>query len=77
VVPNDVVFETKVVPHELLKARNLSRIAQEVELANNKAFEVDAHGIWFTPQELDALEDSEDIDSVQWCTTTPPVLAPY
>ncbi len=71
-----VVFETQFVPHELLKSRDLSRIAAEVKLANGKSFEVDAHGIWFTPEELDALEETDDMDSVKWCTATPPMLAP-
>lgn len=72
----DVVFETQHVSHELLRSRNLSQIATDVKLANGRSFEVDAHGIWFTPEELDALEETEDMDAVKWCTATPPLLAP-
>ena len=73
----DVVFETQLVSHELLKSRNLSRIAAEVKLANGESFAVDAHGIWFTPEELSALEETDDMDSIKWCTATPPMLAPH
>ncbi|MEM6776419.1 MAG: hypothetical protein AAF670_02110 [Planctomycetota bacterium] len=75
-VDADVIFETQLVSHELLKSRSLSRIADEVKLANGKSFEVDAHGTWFTLEELDALEETDDMDAVEWCTATPPMLAP-
>ena len=73
---DDVVFETDVVQNELLRLGNMSRIAQEVKLSNGGAFAVDAHNTWFTSEELDALEDSDDFDSVEWCTATPPMIAP-
>jgi len=73
----DAIFETEVVPHELLKQRDLFRIAKEVKLVGGGLFEFDAHGIWFTPEELDAFDKSDgDIENVPWCTPTPPVLAP-
>lgn len=71
----DVVFETEAVPHELLKARDVERISRDVELAGGGMFIVDAHNIWFTPEELDALEDEDcDWDTIEWCTPTPPIL---
>ena len=76
----DAIFETEVVPHEILKQRNFFRIAEEVRLVGGGKFEFDAHGIWFTPEELDALDALDDEESegeeVPWCSKTPPALPP-
>lgn len=72
----DVVFETEVVPNELLKLGDISRIAENVKLSNGGFFKVEAHNVWFTQGEFDALESDDDSDSVEWCTPTPPVLPP-
>jgi hypothetical protein len=73
----DAVFETEVVPHELLMFRSAERIAEEVRLSDGGTFEVDAHGIWFTPQELDAIDECDgNIAEIAWSTGTPPLIAP-
>ncbi len=72
----DVIFETDIVPNELLKTRNMARIAQSVKLSNGGTFEVDAHNIWLMPEELEAIEENDDVDSIRWCTATPPIFAP-
>lgn len=73
---SSVVFETEPVPHNLLLERNMRQSSREIKLVTGGRFEVDAHNIWFTPQELDALEEDDcDFDAVNWSTPTPPILA--
>lgn len=67
----DAVLVTAPVPGCLLVQRNLFRLAEEVRLVGGQRFEFDAHGIWFTKEEMDALDDEID---VPWCTKQPPVL---
>ena len=70
---SDVVFVTNALPHTLLKLCNLNQIAKEVRIFGGREFEFDAHGIWFTREEMDALDDDME---VPWCTKLPPSLPP-
>lgn len=73
----DVVFETDEVPHDLLRQRNLFRIGETVKLANGGFFGFDAHGIWFTHEEIKLFREHRgDLNAVRWSTATPPTLAP-
>lgn len=73
----DAVFETGPVSNELLLQGDIFKIAEITKLANGKTFDFDAHGIWFTAEELAAFHKNQgDLNSVPWSTKTPPVLAP-
>jgi len=73
---DDSVFVTGIVPTALLLRRDFIGISKAVTLSNGQPFGVDAHGIWFTGDELDALNARADWDSVPWLNSLPPILPP-
>lgn len=70
------VLSTALVPHELLLARDLKRIVEQVPLADGTRFVVDAHGIWFTERERAAFRAGADYDQIPWVDGVAPRLAP-
>lgn len=70
----EVYFETEVVPNELLKRRDLERISESVKLSNGGTFVVDAHCVWFLPEEAEAFFNQDP--GKWWCTPAPPIIAP-
>lgn len=67
---------TEQVPHALLLRQSLHEISKAVRLTNGKSFFLDAHGVWFTQEEMTAiLEDKEDHE-VPWLNGIGPILAP-
>ena len=70
------VFETEEVPVDLLKQGNLIKIADSVKLQSGARFYVDAHGIWFTEDEIRDWKRGGTPDEVQWSTEAPPRLPP-
>lgn len=69
----DAIFETGVVSNDILRTRDLYLLSEEVRLVDGGQFEFDAHGIWFTKEEMDALDEERE---VTWSTKSPPRLAP-
>ena len=68
----DVVLVTQIVPTELLKKRDLLAIANQVPLSDGGAFFVDAHGVWYTEQEMSALSSGQPISKIEWSTGVMP-----
>lgn len=73
--PHDSPLCTEVVPHELLQGGQLHAIARTVKLTSGESFWVDAHGVWFTRPEADALNE-DDEGEIPWLNGLPPLLAP-
>ena len=74
--PDESVFVTGIVPTELLLRRDFIGISEAVKLSNGQPFGVDAHGVWFTKEELDALNARASWRSVPWVNGLPPILPP-
>lgn len=71
-----VFAETKIVSNELLQNRNLNKIAELILLENGQKFYVDAHGMWLTHKEVEALENGLSFDKIPWNNNLPPKFAP-
>ena len=70
-------LETLPVPNELLRKRNLEAIANAVTLRNGKRFCFDAHGVWFTEDEMKAFCGSHwNPAKVRWVNKRVPRFAP-
>lgn len=74
--PDESVFVTGVVPTALLLRRDFIGISEAVKLSNGQPFGVDAHGVWFTREELNALKAGASWHSVPWLKGLPPILPP-
>lgn len=74
--PNDVFLITTVVPNDLLKSRNVIRIADTVVLTDGRRFYVDAHGIWLADSEWQEMNSSLSFKDVHWITGTMPNFPP-
>ncbi len=72
-LPEHAVFLTAVVPTALLLKRDLKGISNTVVLSDGKRYWVDAHGVWLTLEELDALENDR---VVPWVNGIAPSFAP-
>ena len=64
-VSPDAVLQTHEVPNPLLVARNFRAISDAVKLTNGRRFYVEAHGVWLTEEEFEALEEDEERE-VPW-----------
>ena len=60
-LPVNAIFLTEIVPAELLMTRNFRCIAEATSLENGNRYWVDAHGVWLTGEELDALKDDRAV----------------
>ncbi|WPH13373.1 hypothetical protein [Variovorax paradoxus] len=69
---SDVALITQVVPNELLKRGDLLGIARQVTLEDGHAFFVDAHGVWYTEDEIAALNRGQPWSTIQWVTGAMP-----
>ena len=72
-LPEHAVFLTTIVPTSLLLAGDLKGISKAVLLNDGKHYWVDAHGLWLTLEELDALENDQ---VVPWVNGIAPPFAP-
>lgn len=72
---SEVIFVTEVIPQDLLIKRNIEKISELILLTNGERFYVDAHGIWLTQTEMNALESDELID-IPWVNGMSPNFAP-
>ena len=68
--------ETEVVPSNLLLRGDVAQIGRVVRLDDGSAFVVDAHGVWFTKEEAQAMDDGIPLESIPWVTGAPPLLPP-
>ena len=75
-IDDAMVFKTNIVPVQLLLKQDLEAISKAVNLSNGKRFFVDAHGIWFTDDEHEALTNRVPFDQVPWLNGYAPKLAP-
>lgn len=73
---DEAVFQTEIVPYELLDKRDFIEIAKTVTLINGDKFYVDAHGVWLSVRECEAIDDDLEEDQVPWVNGLPPNLAP-
>ena len=71
-LPPDAVFLTAIVPADLLLQGNMRRIAELVPSQTAKVW-VDAHNVWLTSEEVEALEDDRE---VPWLNGLAANLAP-
>jgi hypothetical protein len=74
--PNGAVFMTDEVPIDLLLRRDFEGIAKAVRLTNGSRFCTDAHGIWLTPEEMNALSSGADHAQVPWLNGMPANFPP-
>ena len=71
----DAVLLTAEVPNSLLAARQYEAISNTVLLTNGRRFYVEAHGIWLTDDELEAL-DADWERQVPWLNGIPASFPP-
>jgi hypothetical protein len=74
--PSDAALITDEVPTDLLLRRDFGGIAEAVRLNDGKRFWTDAHGIWLTQEEMDALSAGFDHTSVPWLNGLPARFPP-
>jgi hypothetical protein len=72
----DVVLVSGPVPHELLRKRNVIRIAESVALESGEKFYVDAHGVWLGATEVAAMDAGLDFAQVPWLKKRVPKFPP-
>lgn len=72
---NHAVLKTEIVPYQLLFWRRMKEISETVVLTNGEHFCVDAHNVWFTNKEAEALNE-DDEGYIPWLNNKPPLLAP-
>ena len=68
-------FLTECIDNELLKKRNLRKISEKFRLIDGSRFYVDAHGIWLTESEMNAITDDKEDDEIPWLNGMPPNFA--
>ena len=69
-------FLTEVVPNSMLLKGGVGKIAAEVKMTNGSRFEVDAHGMWLTLAEAEALIKQVPFDKIPWHKGKKPRFAP-
>ena len=74
-LPENAVFLTAVVSTELLMRRDFRAISNAVKLIDGQGYWVDAHGVWFTLEEVEALEGDDDAEA-PWVNGLPALVAP-
>ncbi|MFZ6643914.1 hypothetical protein ACO0LL_29585 [Undibacterium sp. TC4M20W] len=72
--PEGVIFSTKIVLNELLRARCFESIAKSTELESGKKYFVDAHGTWLTESECNQLYSRISFDEIRWDTDLAPLF---
>lgn len=72
----DVVLVTDIVPHSLLRKRDLIEIAHQVRLSNGDAYCVEAHGMWLTLKERDQFFGRVPFSEIEWASGKEPVFPP-
>jgi hypothetical protein len=75
-LPTDAALVTNEVPIELLLRRDFGGIADAVRLSDGKRFWTDAHGVWLTEEEMDALSSGVDHAAVPWLNGLPARFPP-
>lgn len=73
-LPSMAVLVTEIVPLDLLLRRDVIGISEGVKLNSGVPFFVDAHGLWLTEDEWNALNG--DFASVPWLNGLQPCFAP-
>jgi hypothetical protein len=71
-----LVMTTCQIPYDLLFSCDLEAISEYLKSNGKKSFGVDAHGIWLTEEEIQALMDDVDETEVPWLNDMPPNFAP-
>lgn len=74
-VPEGGLVCTAVVPNGLLRSLDVILLAEQVRLADGGVFFVDAHGSWYTQEELAAKRLGVPESQIPWLGP-PPRLAP-
>lgn len=60
-LPANTVFLTEVAPIDLVMRRDFNGIAQAVKLVTGQSYQVDAHGLWLTNEEVEALDEESEV----------------
>lgn len=75
-LPAEAVLVTQTVPMNLLLLRDVVSISETVMLTTGERFFTEAHGIWLTSSEAQALDASNgDWRAVPWLNGLEPVLS--
>jgi hypothetical protein len=74
-VSTEAVLQTGETPSSLLISGDFEGISNTVRLTNGSRFHVEAHGIWLTESELEALEQ-DDEPEVPWFNGIPASFPP-
>lgn len=69
------IFPTEIIENEFLKKRNLKKISENFRLIDGSRFYVDAHGIWLTDSEMNAIMEDKEDDEIPWLNGKPPNFA--
>jgi hypothetical protein len=75
-LPPDAALVTNEVPTDLLLRRDFIGIAEAVRLNDGRRFWTDAHGVWLTQEEMDALSARVDHATVPWLNGIPARFPP-
>ena len=75
-LPPDAALVTNEVPTDLLLRRDVHGIAEAVRLNDGSRFWTDAHGVWLTQEEWDALGARVDHAAVPWLNGIPARFPP-
>ncbi|QEL18861.1 hypothetical protein PX52LOC_05903 [Limnoglobus roseus] len=60
---------------DLSQWRSTDRLCEEVRIADGRRFEMDAHGLWLLPEEVEFLMGERAVGS-PWVNGIPPLFAP-
>lgn len=74
-LPADCCLLTETVPMDLLLRGDLIGISESVQLTTGERFDVDAHGVWLTRQEVEAMA-TVSLSKVPWHNGIAPRFAP-
>lgn len=61
VLPAHTVFLTEVAPIDLVIRGDVCGIAKVVKLVTEQSYHVDAHGLWLTNEEVEALDEEHEV----------------
>lgn len=76
-LPPETIFVTDIVPIELLLSGHIPRISETIRLTTGERFFIEAHNVWFTSTEMQALESNDhDWEAVPWVNGLWPLLPP-
>ena len=75
----NALWYSTTIPAEKAAGKNVYTVAdfqEPMNLEDGRQVFLDAHGIWLTPEEVDAMRAGTDFDKIPWATGCMPRFAP-